>query len=111
MSEEQPHAQKYPVWPEICNPTKKLYDPFEEYSAYDGQRKEEEQKPKTVLDEKIDQYSYFRNTTIKTVRNPFTGEWQKYTARYPKRQEPSPDEEQQRPEPPREHYGPYRICP
>ncbi|MBI4141498.1 hypothetical protein HY484_01080 [Candidatus Woesearchaeota archaeon] len=110
MSEEQSHANMYPSWPEICDPTKKFYDPFDEYSAHDEQKTDKSEPPKDTIDRFIREYGYFRNTTKKEIRNPLTGEWQEYTTIPPKKQDPLPEEEQQMPRPPREEYGP-RACP
>ena len=54
MSEEQSRAGMYPEWPAICDPTKKFYDPFEEYSACDGQRGAEKKPSQTRLDKVIE---------------------------------------------------------
>lgn len=60
------------------DPTKKLYDPFGEYSAHDNEEKKEPDKPRTWLDERIDEKSYFRNTRAVEVLDPATGSYVKY---------------------------------
>lgn len=111
MSEEQPRAGMYPEWPAICDPTKKFYDPFEEYSAYDGQRRAEKKPLPTHLDKVIDSYSYFRTNSAVETYDDNDGKWKPYLVSAPLRKQEEQITEEQKPEPPRDDYGPYRICP
>lgn len=111
MSEEQPHSRPYPSWPEICDPTKKIYDPFEEYSAYDRQRSDKQEPPKDSIDRFVRQYGYFSKTTEVEVFDTVMGKWKPYRAMSSSKATQDETTEQQKPEPPRDDYGPYRPGP